>query len=265
MNGKDILNAMNFLEEELVERSLQEAPSLCNRKSKLTKTAFKWAAVAAAAVLFLGGGVAYAAKYGLLRKDIDEETGYLFSVTSRRVTEDEFSEEVRAVKSELSADISVDEDGSLYYGWMEKFDTPADCVEFIGHAGMKVPSYPGTATQTCVVVVGNPQAEILMVEASAHYNLDKMMITGNATVYTTSLTKETLAGIKGDDTLYEQENYITATGREAVIMIPTEKEGHIHMHGYLVDDSVIYELWISYYEEDEAQALQLMKEWLDQF
>lgn len=277
MTGKDLLNAMNYVEEELVESCMQqstngqvyktETTALRSRKARFTKALVKWGAVAAAALIFLGGGVAYAAKYGLLRKDIGEEGGFSFSVTSRHVTEEEFSEEIRAVKQELLEDISATENAedTRYFGWMQEFDTVADTVAFIDLAGMKVPEYPGTQTRASVVVVGNPQAEILMVEASAHYNLDKMMLIGDASVYTTFMTEETRVGIIGDEKVYTQENYITANGKEAVIMVPVQKEGFFHMHGYLVEDSVIYSLWISYFEEDEANALQVMKEWLDQF
>lgn len=279
MTGKDLWNAMNYVEDELVENCKQqstngqvyttEATALRSRKSGFTKAVIKWVAVAAAVLVFLGGSVAYAAKYGLLRKDIGKESGYLFSVTSRQVTEEEFSEEIRAVKQELQKDIAASENekNTPFFGWMQEFDSVADTVSFIDFAGMKVPEYPGTLTRASVVVTGNPQAEILMVEASAHYNLDKMMLTGDAMVYTTFITEELLVGTTVDDKIFTQENYITANGREAVIMVSVQPQPDkfSRMHGYLVDDSVIYNLYISYLEEDETKAMQVMKEWLDQF
>ena len=91
MTGKDLLKAMNYLEDEMIEQVAQttsndqvtEITPVHNRKSKIAKTALKWAAAAAAAMLFFGGGVAYAAKYGIIRTNPGWESGYQVDITSR--------------------------------------------------------------------------------------------------------------------------------------------------------------------------------------
>ena len=183
MTGKDLLQAMNDLEDEMVEQSLQtscktqakEVTPVHNRKSVFAKTALKWGAAAAAAMLFFSGGVAYAAKYGIIRTNPGWESGYRVDITSRRITEAEFSEEVRAVKQELRKDIAAAEDSqnTPVFGWIQDFDTVEETIAFIGHQGLKSPAFPGTLEQTGVVVLGNNNADILYTRAFTRYSFER--------------------------------------------------------------------------------------------
>ncbi len=275
MTGKDVLKAMNYLEDEMVEQVVRtssdaqvtEITPVHNRKSKIVNTALKWGAAAAAALLFFGGGVAYASKYGIIRTNPGWSSGYHVDITSRRVTEDEFSEEVRAVKQELLEDIATAEDAenSPAFGWIRDFNTVEETLDFIGHSGMKLPAFPGTLEQTGAVVLGNNKADILYTEAFARYTYDRIWATGSCRVYTDAFSYTTGGGIKEDGLQYVDETYVTATGKEAFLVMPTEYAGNHGIQGYIVDDSIIYELWISGYEKDTDYIIQLMKDWLDQF
>ena len=272
MTGKDLLQAMNYLEDEMVEQvapttSNAQITPVHNRKSKYAKIALKWGAAAAVALLFFGGGVAYAAKYGIMRTNPGWESGYHVDITSRRVTEDEFSEEVRAVKQELLEDIAAAEnaENTPAFGWIRDFNTVEETIDFIGHNGMKLPAFPGTLELTSAVVLGNNKADILYTEAFARYTYDRIWATGSCRVYTDAFSYTTGGGIKEDGLQYVDETYITAGGKEAFLVMPTEYAGNHGVQGYLVDDSIIYELWISGYEKDTEYIIQLMKDWLDQF
>ena len=273
MTGKDLLQAMNYLEDELLEQSTQapyknqitDVTLVHNRKRRFAKAALKWGAAAAAALLFFGGGIAYAAKYGIIRTNPGWKSGYHLDITSRKVTEDEFSEEVRAVKQELLADIAATEDiqKAPAFGWIRDFDTVEETVAFIGHDSLKLPEFPGTLEQTGVVVLGNHQADILYTEAFARYSFEHEWATISCRIYTEAFSYNTGAGIKENGLQYVDETYVTANGKEAFITYPTEYAGNHGIQGYLVDDSVIYELWFSGYEKDADDILQRMKEWLD--
>ena len=75
MTGKELLEAMNYLEDELLEQSVQasyktkitDGTLVHNRKRRFARTALKWGAAAACALILFGGGVAYAARYGIIR------------------------------------------------------------------------------------------------------------------------------------------------------------------------------------------------------
>jgi hypothetical protein len=237
-----------------------------NHKSKIAKTALKWCAAAAAAALFFTGGIAYAAKYGITRTNPGWESGYQVDITSRRVTEAEFSEEIRAVKQELLEDIATMEDAENreVFGWIKDFDTVEETVNFIGHEGLKMPSFPGTLEQTGAVVLGNSNADILYTESFARYSYDGNWATMSCRMYTDTFSYATGGGIKEDGLQYVDETYITANGKEAFLVFPTEYAGNHGIQGYLVDNSKIYELWISGYEKDTDYIIQLMKDWLDQ-
>jgi len=275
MTGKNLLDAMNYLEDELLEQSIQTSyktqtanvTPVHNRKRRFARTALKWGAAAACALLLFGGGAAYAAKYGIIRTNPGWKSGYHVEITSRRVTEDEFSEEVRAVKQELLKDIAAAKDAKKApaFGWIRDFNTVEETVAFIGHDGLKLPKFPGKLEQTGVVVLGNDKADILYTEAFARYSMDRAWATISCRVYTETFSYNTGGGIKEDGLQYVDETYITANGKEAFIVIPTEYAGNHGIQGYLVEDSVIYELWISSYEKDASHIIQLMKDWLDKF
>lgn len=274
MTGKDLLQAMNYLEDEMVEQvapttSNAQITPVHNRKSKFAKTALKWSAAAAAALLLFGGGVAYAAKYGIMRTNPGWESGYHVDITSRRVTEDEFSEEVRAVKQELLEDIATLEDAENreVFGWIQHFNTLEESVAFINHEGLKAPAFPYEESLSGVVVIGNNKADIMYTLSFANYQTDTLWASMSSRMYTDAYPYPTGAGIKEDGLQYADEIYITANNMEAFLVYSAESKypGNRGIQAYLVDDSVVYELWVSCYNHNQDEVIQLVKDWLDQF
>lgn len=276
MTGKDLLNAMNQLEDEMLEQSLQtktgitEITQVHNRKSKFAKTALKWGAAAAAAVLLFTGGVAYAAKYGIIRTNPGWESGYQIDITSRRVTEDEFSEDVRAVKQELLEDIAACEDpeNTKVFGWIKDFDTVEETIDFIGHDGIKLPAFPGTLELTGVTVLGNNNADILYTTAFANYYFTNpgSGASMSCRVYTENCPYPSGGGIKDNGLQYVDEIYITTSGKEGFLVYASDTEypGNRGIEAYLVDDSLIYDIWVSCYDHNQDEIIQMVKDWLDQ-
>lgn len=275
--GKHLLTAMNYLEDEIVEAYAPDTSSTTkekintvhSQKTAYSKIAVKWAAAAAVVLLFLGGSAAYAAKYGIFRTNPGWESGYHVAITSRRVTEDEFSKEVRAVKQELLEDIAATEDTEHpnVFGWIRDFDSVAEAAAFIGHDQLKAPDTPGILEQTGVVVLGNNEADLLYVRLFSRSNLydRKFMLHTSALICTTTMFPENGDGIKDDGLIYKDEIYLTKTGKEAVIITPEQYQGNIGIQGYLVNDCVIYQLWIHCQEKNHDEAMQIMKDWLNQF
>lgn len=270
MTGKDLLQAMNHLEDELVENGVQTTSSanitpLLRKTFKFAKP-LKWVAAIVAAVVIFDCGMAYAAQHGIVRANPGWKSGYQLNITSRRVTEAEFSEEVRAVKKELLRDIAAAEDAehTPAFGWIRDFDTIEETVDFIGHSELKCPAFPGDLEQTGVVVVGNNKADILYTDAFARYSYERVWASVSCRVYTDAFSYSTGAGIKEDGLQYADKVYVTANGKKAYLMIPDKYASNHGIQGHLVDGSVIYELRISGFGTDTDQLIQLMKNWLDQ-
>lgn len=275
MRGNDLLQAMNNLDDEMIEKSMRAAENKTRVKAMRAKAVLKWSAVAAALLLSFGGGVAYAAKFGITRNAVNYP-GYQLEITSRRAAEDEFSEEILAVKKELKKDIAASKESTegKVFGWIRDFASVEDAVAFIGHSELKTVKVSGESDQTGVVVVGNDQAEILYVEYFSRCYLENnsFILSESARIYTDNATFKTFAGQNDTGLLeaqkakegYRDETYITPTGKEAVIMLPPNYMVGM-IDGYLVDGSVLYQLEIIYQAGGEEQAIQLMKEWLNQF
>ena len=270
MTGKDLLQAMNLLEDELVENRTQtetskQTASLNRRKFNFSKP-LKWVAALVAAVVIFDCGMVYAAQHGIVRNYSGWESGYQLDISSRRVMETEFSEEVRAVKQELLQDIAASEDAenTPVFGWIQDFGTVEETVDFIGHCGLKCPAFPGKLEQTGAIVVGNNKADILYTKAFARYSYEHGWASISCRVYTDAFSYATGAGIKENGLQYADELYITANGNEAYLMIPDEYAGNHGIQGHLVDGSVIYELELSGFGTDTDELIQLMKNWLDE-
>lgn len=277
MTGKDLLHAMNYLEDGMVEQSLKtsykahikEVTPVHNHNSILARTTLKWGAAIVAALLFFSGGVAYAAKYGITRSNPGWESGYLVDITSRRVTENEFSEEVRAVKQELLKDIAACEDSENReaFGWIQHFDTLEESVAFISHKGLKAPAFPCDPSLSGVVVIGNNKADIMYTLAFANYQSDTLWASMSSCMYTDAYPYTSGDGIRDDGQQYADEIYITANDIEAFLVYSAETKypGNRGIKAYLVDDSIVYELWVSCYDYNQNEIIQLVKDWLDQF
>ena len=123
------------------------------------------------------------------------------------MTETEFSEEVRAVKQELLQDIAASEDAEStpVFGWIQDFDTVEETVDFIGHCGLKCPTFPGELEQTGAIVVGNNKADILYTKAFARYSYEHGWASISCRVYTDAFSYATGAGIKENGLQYAAE------------------------------------------------------------
>lgn len=284
MTGKDLLNAMNYVEEELVENCMQqtingqvyktEATALRSGKSIFTKAALKWGAVAAAALIFLGGGVAYAAKYGLTLQENYTHNGtaqYRIDVAIDSVTIEQFTGELKNVEEILKQQAETLKTPSPLKTpptHTENFASVTAALEYIGYAELKAQEPAGTLDSVSVRSTGDENGQLGSVELLFLYQIDDMMFRSTASLYTHSFLDGDfiIGGGTNNDEAYVEETYVNKNGKSAIIMSADKTNNNYYqMKGYLTDGAVLYQLDIHCYDSEAESAREHMYQWLDQF
>lgn len=292
MKETDVLKAMNDLPEEWIENCYEATGATVTEGSngkdtktvysgKFGKNAVKWAVAATAAILLLGGGVAYAAKFGVLQFTKSEDkanSGFSLTTETERIAAEELTGDIQEVEEFLREYMAEEDYSQTYPSWLKRFETVEEARTYIGYAGMKATKVPGTVEEVNVRVIGD--AEGNLGEVSLFVRAGEGMISMNET--SAVFTEESPISIQGTgirhskDFLevvqsapdYRSEEYTTASGKTAVIVNEVYEEGgggNRWMVGAIVDGAMYYELSILYYPKDFERAKELLIQWCEQF
>ena len=295
LTGTDVLKAMNDLpevwlescydtrlaagEEEREEKSGTNVKTV--RFGSFGKTVVKWAVAATVALLLCGGGVAYAAKLGVLQFTKSEDKNNLgFSLTTEteRIAKEELTGQIREVEGFLRDYMAQEDYRQTYPSWIKQFETVEEARDYIGYAGMKKTVVPGTVEEVNVRVIGDTEGNLGEVSLFVRAEEDDIIMSEISAVFTEA-SPITLQGTgirHGEDYFeavqlemdYRSEEYTTANGKTAVFVYEEYEEGvggNRWLVGALVDGAVYYELSIHYYPRDLERAKEIMQEWCEQF
>lgn len=288
----DVLMAMNDLPEKWLEScyegTVTKVAEENNGKNARTvrfgnfsKTAVKWAVAATVALLLCGGGVAYAAKLGILQFSKSEDKaspGFSLTTETERISSEELTGEIQEVEGFLRDYMAQEDYSQTYPSWLKQFETVEEARAYIGYAGMKETKVPGMVEEVNVRVIGDTEGnlgevslfvraeegEIAMNETSAVFTEESpISIQGTGIRH----SKDYLEGVRMAPD-YRSEEYTTASGKTAVFVYEEYKEGaggNRWLVGALADGAMYYELSLMYYPEDLERAKEILVQWCEQF
>ena len=292
MTETDVLKAMNSLPEEWLENCYEGSGTMAaeenNGKNTRTvrfgsfsKTAVKWAVAATAAILLCGGGVAYAAKLGVLQftKSEDKDRhGFSLMTETERISKDELTGEIQEVEGFLRDYMAEEDYRQTYPSWLKQFETVEEARAYIGYAGMKETKVPGTVEEVNVRVIGDTEGNLGEVSLFVRAEEGNIQINETSAVFTEeSPISVQGTGIRHSEEFFEavetapdyrSEEYITASGKSAVLVYEEYEEGvtgNRWLVGAVVDGAMYYELSLMYYPEDLKRAEELLVQWCEQF
>lgn len=288
LEGKDLLAAMNYLDEELVELQPQKA----KRTQKLFRLerpaggALKWAA-AALALCLIGGSVAYAASrlnVSILdEKDSDGNNRYKLEYVVDHISEEELTGEVQQVKTQFMEEAAngIFPADNLPRGFVkENFASEKDAIDYIGYAGLRETMLDAGElwVKPVVAVYGDRDGNLTHVayqfarKINTEKEIEHFEIYQEAEVYTTSYSYDFTGEI---DSIFNKEafqtyEYVTKSGNNALILVKNNagQIGQTFLTGYVIEGAVVYSITISHNfwtEKDTTTVETLMKQWLDQF
>ena len=245
----DVLMAMNDLPEKWIEScyegTVTKVAEENNGKNARTvrfgnfsKTAVKWAVAATVALLLCGGGVAYAAKLGILQFSKSEDKaspGFSLTTETERISSDELTGEIQEVEGFLRDYMAEEDYRQKYPSWLKQFETVEEARAYIGYAGMKETKVPGMVEEVNVRVIGDTEGnlgevslfvraeegEIAMNEISAVFTEESpISIQGTGIRHSKDYLEEVRMAPD-----YRSEEYTTASGKSAVFVYEEYEEG----------------------------------------
>ena len=280
-----VLKAINELPEEWLEacyaEKTSEATEPKDTKAHLGRAAVKWAVAATLALLLFGGGVAYAAKQGLLQFTKSEDKanhGFSLAVETERISAEELTGDIHEVEGFLRDYMAEEDYRQKYPSWLKQFETVEEARDYIGYAGMKETKVPGTVEEVNVRVIGDTEGNLGEISLFVRAEEGNISINETSAVF----TEESPILIQGTgirhskDFLdvvqlapdYRSEEYTTASGKSAVFVYEEYEEGaggNRWLVGAVVDGAVYYELSLMYYPEDLERAKEILVQWCEQF
>ena len=292
MKETDVLRAMNDLPEEWLE-SCYEATVAENQEDnngrdtrsvcfgRFSRTVVKWAVAAMAALLLCGGGVAYAAKLGVLQFTKSEDkgnSGFSLMTETERIAAEELTGQIQEVEGFLRDYMAEEDYSQTYPSWLKRFETVEEARAYIGYAGMKETKVPGTVEEVNVCVIGDAEGNLGEVSLFVRAEEGDISINETAAVF----TEESPISVQGTGIRYSKDyfevvqtapdyrskEYVTASGKTAVFVYEEYEEGaggNRWLVGAVVDGAVYYELSLMYYPEDLKRAEELLVQWCEQF
>lgn len=288
----DVLKAMNNLPEEWIEScyegTITRVAEENNGKNTRTvrfgnfgKTAVKWAVAATVALLLCGGGVAYAAKLGVLQftKSKDEDShGFSLMTETERIAAEELTGDIHEVEGFLRDYMAEEDYSQTYPSWLKRFDTVEEARSYIGYAGMKETKVPGAIEEVNVRVIGDTEGNLGEVSLFVRAEEGDISINETAAVFTEESPISSFGtGIRHSEDFFEvvqskpdyrSKEYVTASGKTAVFVYEEYEEGvagNRWLVGAVVDGVMYYELSLMYYPKDLERAKEILVQWCEQF
>ena len=275
MKEMDFLNGINDLEPELLEDSAKA-------KRGVRPKSLRFAAIAAALLLVLGGTTVYAIRSGVKLTDISEpdgEQGYSAEATVPLVKWKDVNGEVKNAGSEIARQYREFAPepaySSLYVdpgSCSVSFSTISEALDYVGLAGLKTPSFPYDDIDACSVTAhGDAEGRIDSIRVYIeHVNAQEM----SAQEYVTILTEYAKDGELVSKGFWSPEfpleaefsYYTTPGGSECSIAVlrPVDEDERMGVTGYVVSGSALYELHLGNLREDDYdRAIRIIHDWAD--
>lgn len=290
--GSELLKAMNELPEEWLEKCYETRLASVTEKAgekrgtdtktvrfgNFGKNAVKWAVAATLALLLCGGGVAYAAKLGILQFTKSEDKanpGFSLKTETERIATKELTGEIQEVEGFLRDYMAQEDYSQEFPSWIKRFDTVKEARDYIGYDGIKETKVPGTVEEVNVRVFGDTEGKLGMVSLDVRAEEGDIYINESAVVFTQESPITSYGtGIRYSREYFERvesapdyrsEEYTTTSGKTAVFVYEEKVDGNLWLVGALVDGAAYYELSLMYYPRDLERAKEILVQWCEQF
>lgn len=286
LTGKDLLTAMNYLEEEIVELQPQETKKTAKlfRMQRPAGRVIKWAAAAALALCFISGSVVFAASklnFSFLNeKDSDGRSRYKLEFMVDQIPAEELTGEVQKVGEQFMADAAngIYPVGDVPRGFVADFSSEKEALDYIGYAGIKETMLDAGNlwVEPVVAVFGDREGHLSHVRCSFARKIElggieHIDLYQGAEVYTNGYPYDfigTIDSIFSDK--FQRYEYVTKNGCNALVLLLEDEDqcSQTLVRGYVLDGAVVYSITIShnFWTEKNTEAVEaLMKQWLEQF
>ena len=268
MRGDAFLDKM-----ELVDPIYVEAADAAPGVKKKVRIGWR-AALAACICLVLLAGTAAAISGG--RTWLVEifggrggETGYELGIDTGVIPTAELSENLQMVSAEIVRQFENYQPYSSWFPghWMEKNFSSDEAWRFIGLESLRKPDWDLEVWCNTLNVYGDSSGRIESILIDTGYREGDINLQAWAEIKTENFEGEQHLRSITEPGVRFTETFLPTPGGNScqVISSSANERGWLGLTGYLVENSVLYQMHISYQEPDAARAEELLHQWADQF
>lgn len=258
----------------LADPAYIEAADAAPEAGKRCRTLWR-AAVAACICLVLLAGTAAAVSGGrtwlveMFGGRGSDETGYELSADVDIIPTSRMSENLQGISEEIVRQFeTVTPFSSWAPGhWMEKNLSVDEAWAFIGLEPLQKPSWDLEVWRNTLNVYGDSSGRIESILIDTGYREGEINLQAWAEIKTENFAGEQHVRSITEPGVRFTESFLSTPGGNScqVISSSANERGWLGLTGYLVENSVLYQLHVSYQEPDAARAEELLHQWADQF
>lgn len=274
MKASRLANAMSYIDDDLISGAVMDT------KNKKTGRWLKWG-TAAACVCLLFGTITVFAATDLGTHMIDmftsrtepgsdySESGYVLSADMKKVSANLFSGDIKEVSDIILQQIK---DYSSYSSqspgsWRKKFASSSEARAYIGFSPLQGLDWDLEEQSSELIVTGNEKGEIQALQLETDYQVGDVRLQAFSYIYTDKYENDiTYGSVTTEAVEFRESFYTTEHQLQCHVITSTALDsGYMTMDGYLVQDSILYNLHIAYLEKDTEQAEDLLHQWANLF
>jgi len=267
MTGKEILQAINELDDDLIEDAgSAELPKKGKRRGG------KWLAVAAAVVFACVTGISVAAATTELGAKIKQffsdpwESGYDVDLDMERVPAEVFDGNVTELK------LTFQKQHANYKPYMSttpgyyrrEFASSQEVLAYLGWEELRYPVWSPEEKSVALTLYGDADGVLQTVSMEVQYEVDNVRIQIFSHVYTDRWRGSLSTGLRTNELeTFTEEVFEAESGRKCLVITTGESRyGYYSKNAYLVVDNVCYTFHAAYRAGGERKAESLLKDWL---
>ncbi len=269
MRGNKLLDKM-----ELVDPAYVAAADAAPETRKKRRTLWQAALAACVCLILLAGTAAAVGGGGTWLVEMfggrgSDETGYELGVDMDIILVSRMSENLEAVSEAIVRQFETCQpfDSWLPGHWMEKNFSADEAWAFIGLESLQKPAWDLEEWYNTLNVYGDSEGKIDRILIDTGYQTGEIRLQAGAEIKTENFAGELHVRSVGEEGTSFAETFLSTPGgnRCQVIFSSANERGWLGLTGYLVEKGVLYQLHVSYQEQDAARAEELLRQWADQF
>lgn len=273
MNENQLFQALNDVDEQYIAEL--DTPE---KHPRLRKVAIIAACIALLTVLcgsawaIAEGGLSFLGTSSETWEDGTIEIGYQIEAVLDEMPMSQIKGDARSVSKIIQKQFREHTllDSWLPNCWRGRYDTSAEMLEYLGCEHISFPDFGWQEERSTLYIDAKDQmGNFQRVDAEVYYTHADYRIYTHAIMYMElDSGRVTLGSLDKYRDSYTQETYVTEDGRTAVIVCAWDGINLSYIDGFVVVGNVLYYIHLiggGYTEEMQAEAIDLVQQWLDAF
>lgn len=229
----------------------------------------RWIAAAAACMLLLGiSAYAVMNTYYVEKIYLAQGSGYSVTLRLPKISQNRLTGKIANVPAIIKDQYENYQPWSSRYpgAYTESFASPADAVRFVGFDGLRVPYFPYDRSDTTVTVMGSESGALESVIIETSNLFEDVRVTVYSYICTRGVDEFKAENIYPENGLdYTWSELTTGSGGLCrTVASSSLSSGYKTLAGYIVKDSVLYQIHLSFKDESSNSADAILCKWAEQ-